>query len=746
MTALNTDARPPHPLRVVYRQWSGTTWSGWKEMVMAQRINAKAWTNGMRIGPWQRAALPGIGTATLFWSSGSINGRDLADGPDLLRAEIRIQSAAPIPVGSEATASPENLQWVTQWKGEIQQIERNRRNGSATYYAIDTLAAFAQRTPMVSHHYGSSAYATGHPGYNVAASGIYGRKLGNRDATKAPDESLLPTSSYPKDETDTPVNGNWYHTYLGSPNATTWTDYQALLHALHSSRRQRDPVFGLHGSTRLLSNSKMTGAWAITEGQDLWSFINQVLDRRRARGLAFYDWIETNPLKDVVELIRINPQNYDYIKFTDPSNTSSGTSQINGAIHEGTAIDLDFSGDQRLQAGPIIAERGTFQYDRVESYGEPMQVLATLAYLDGNLAKRWTDADATAFNAITNPYWRSTSRWDPVYQRHGLPLTWDWTVKDGNNGTATRLNLVCNDTGTVRLTAPGGESGGNSILGSRILSDLCLFEGYDYSSATLGGTRYDGATDTVSPPRLPPLALGAMGSDQWKDLFRIGFGLNLDEQWGIYLRYGPDQVDSASGRYFGIPGTTPGVVADLNTLALTCTIELSNRVGMATGAIGGRTLRLVNPGIHLWMAAPGAIWKLQRTSSVVADAPAVRNAGIDKGSNGDTTDVRFLRDDRTWLGLAHAFACEWYLTPHYPTTFSIADPYWYAGVSNGGGNTVAPQLGKLINQITVSTTRAAGQPSTATHVIRCPITSVTYDPETNRSDITADWSDLDFRV
>jgi hypothetical protein len=736
MSTLPVTTRVRPVLRVIARTWNTTTqtWSPWTAQRMAQVINPKRWTNGFRLIPWTRKSLPGIGETRLIWYGGAINGRDEIDGPDLRGAEIRIQSAPGPEAGAEASwANP--TAWEDVWWGVVQYTELNRRAGSKTYYAIDLLADFAQRTQITCHNVRNAPASAGHPGFNVPVVGAFSRTIGNRDASIAlynPFGDVIPAD-----------NANAYHTYPGTPGATAWTDKQTLGSLLQVNRRKGDPIFTVDDGPTVFQNTYLQHAWPVAPGTSLWSLLLQICDRRRARGVCMFDWdaSTTGPLGDLRPVLRVFPQTKSNVYFGDFDGNDMGVSQ--GATENGTALALDYANDQRLCQGPVLAERSQYRYDYVETRGEPIQVLTTLAYADGSLAPRWTDADATLFNAVASSYHRSTTRWDPVYQRHGLPIAWDWMAGDGLGANKTLVNYRCADTGSALFTPPHDATtpGGSSLLTARILPDLCLYEGYDYSTGVLGGVRYDAATDTLSPPRLPPLILQKSGASSFLDLSRLGFSLQFDDQWGMTLRYGPDGADTQGTRYFGktTAPATPGVAFAYTVILGTFTLELPHRVRAASGqAAGRRKLTIDVPGAHLWLAHPQAIWKLDRESTATAEAPALRGAGADPAT-GDLDAVRRLRDDRPWISIVHTLACEWYLKDHTPVTFSQRGPYWGTVKAADGTDIPQPRLCYFLTTLTTST-----RTGTVVDQVNCPITSITYDPARDQTDVVADWADLDF--
>ncbi len=149
-----------------------------------------------------------------------------------------------------------------------------------------------------------------------------------------------------------------------------------------------------------------------------------------------------------------------------------------------------------------------------------------------------------------------------------------------------------------------------------------------------------------------------------------------------------------------------------------------------------RRLFIKHPGLHLWVAHPGAIWELDRTASVVAEAPALRSA-----SAGTLNAPGLLRDDRIALSSLHQLAKIWYLQDHVTAQFSIRDCIAlpsYTDIDQIVYNN--PTLGTLIP--TLAYTDATRQTQTA--MLATPITGYIYDNVKCRSDISTDWSDLDF--
>lgn len=725
-------------IRLVARSWGTTTWNAWRVVGEIRPPNATKATPGLVLDHWLRSCLPQIGEASFRWEFGRINGTlyDWSTVPDLRGNEIRIQIAPgvdnPLPGSSGGTVTPE---WRTAWWGTVETQSDDATAGVRAWHCFDGLAR-ARSWRLTRHHaYVDGAHyqdCRGFPGYNLPLGGWYARVLGNR----------APGS----------VTQDWWGDLGGDPrtfaftwpgNGVAWTDRAVVEHALQTARGKGDPVFRLMGQTALLDAG--VRAWPVADGTDAWSVAAQVCDRRRGRGLVFVDWADdvAAPLGPLDVYLTVRPQFAADITWTPPGGTQA-TAQ--GATAGGTARAIDVAGDQRLVSGSLVlSTRLSTRYDWVESVGEPIEVLATLSMRrasDKSLAKRWTTADETAFAAITNPLWRSTSRWDPVYQRFGLPLTWGWIAEDGNGteAMACRCDYRCGDNGAV--IAPTSSGSGDpptaSPLTARILPDLPLYEGWNYG--VLPPVRFDGSTEWQAPPRRPLLALARTGDDRYLDLRRIGFNAQLDPGYGLLISYGPDQDDRRATRWFsGIPAL--GGAQPPDQLVLTVGLQLGERVRMASGDTSGRRrLRIEHRGLHLWLAHPGAIWDLDRATSAIAEAPGKRQAaGATVGAPG------ILRDDRTYLAQLHALTCAWYLADHITATWSLRDcgclPSFEAATSSDGTPTAIAyaRLGDLVTEITWRDRAGLAHASP----VATPVTSIAYDHRTGTTTWTTDWAELD---
>ncbi len=825
-------------VRLVYRTRSAGEWSLWQPLPMAQRFAATKAENGFLVDGWSRYALPFIGEATLRYRHGIINGRMFAQTDqngaaipvDLRHAEIRIQTA-PAPLFSFAFdpnkanfGSTFTPAWRTRWWGTVEQQLESPSAGETVYHCFDGL--FRAKRWQIVHHSAqieadSYTHVRGHPGYNLSIDGYFSRILGNKDPSG--------TTFDPTGEIDTWVAGdpgreNHYfgHTWpVGvsgvADDTAKWTDQDVIEHALQSSRGMGDPIFRVRGETHLLEGSS---TWNIVEGMKAWDLVAQVADRRRGRGLMFPDWADDSsaPLGPLDTYLTVRAQFKDDLKYTPPGGVEL---TLTGADTAGHTYALDLVGDQRLVDGSLkFGDRMQYLMDYVENNGEPIESLISPDYASGALAKRWTDADATAFKAIASARRRATSRWDPIYQRHGLNPQWDCTVGDAMGGPTTRCDYQCKSDGSFYdFEDPDMENAPpvSSPLLVRMSNDLPLYEGYNY--ATNPPVRYDAATDQMAPPRRCVMAFRqeVVGSDLYCDLMRMGFSLQMDRQYGFYVKYSADQSEQFAGRFFSLSGVV-GFQRPYQCLILTIGVSFGNRVRMATtrdyieavkatanaadeltaaqstqsaaqatydaavsggapapeiasdlddlnsandaadsaqgqhdlavaneaealaatdseGPLKPHRLYIHHPGLCLWLAHPGAIWELDRSTSEQEVAPALR------GAAGGAGQIGILRDDRESLAQLHALTNVWYLNEHRTVSWSIADcgdlPSYVDTVL---GDVAYPQLGDLV------TTTAYTDRAKTDQTVTCdtPITGSVYDNINGVHTWSSDWSDLDF--
>lgn len=755
--------------------------------------------HGYELDSVENAALPEVGAAVFHFDYGSINGVEydiddddsLTTARDLLGYDIRIQ-LAPAPASLTATAaSAFSPAWKTVFLGTViaqddapwtaDQISQTLVGGGRRTYRCADLMWRTQRWPMNRHHAviqeantaASSAnprgfvHAYGHPGYNYAIQGYYRRLFGNRWAGAWPLSNGMSGSTMPDPFGDTPTNLENYvpHTWAGagSTYATVWTDLQAVNHALASSRAYGEPCLSVKAgdnggnATAVLTASRR--AWEVNEGESCWDFINRILARQRARGLAKLWWsshsdgsslgTETDPSGPIYPFIVIYPQFYDDITFTPPGGTLQTFYGANPSSCN-TSVAVDLIGDHRVpDKGIEYTGIETVAVDYLESFGEQIEILVTLSPGDrgtteiGTLSKRWALADETTFRDIEDGKWwaRALDRWKNVWQRWSIPPNWNYYVGNGNNETIHNINWYCSDSGVLTLYDLGRTTwtydptlrGVPSPLTSRILSDLPIYEGYNY--ATNATTRYDEAVDSISPPRLPPLIM-VNYSDVYADACAtLGAGMQNDD-FGVFVTTANDLTDGT--RTFGPTATSS--VGYLN-LVITVGLQLSHRVRFATAsssyigpADSPRRKTLYFPGIHLWIADYLAIWSINYlTATNPNNVPPLRGCA---GATAEAPGV--IRDDRAALMSMHNLAWSWYSVSHRTARWEMRDcgllPSFTNNDSAGVAGTVSyPTVGQFVTTVTAAVFFHSNT----------PITRIVYDATRGITTWFTDWCDLD---
>lgn len=742
--------------------WTAAT-QPWEVLPSPKRISGTGAVyfgvaHGYELDSVEHAALPEVGAAVFHFDFGEINAVDYDNTEDstgdttarnLTGYDVRIEMAPADDTAGEGFSPV----WKTVFLGTVvsqeddpfagKPVASGKMGGRRTYRCADLIWRTNRWQMNRSATYVNGKeyrHAYGHPGYNYTLNGYYRRVIGNKDSTNAP-------ATDPYGDLDT-FNANYIcHTWTGSGSATTWNDLQVVNHALVSSRAKGEPLLAVTGATDLLSNGIFV--WSVNESESCFDFISRVLKRQRGRGLARLEWTEASATGKVTPTIKAYAQTEANITYTKPVSGTTGT--FNGATANSSTIAIDLTGDHRVPDGGIsISQNETAKIEYLESFGEQIEILVTLSPGDDTLAKRWGASEETAFEAIApDKLWqRSFDRWRPVWQRYGLKPDWDFRVKDGNGGTAHTINWYCNDAGAITSTdlVSGGADttyrGNPQPLTCRILSDLPIYEGYDYTTSS--STRYDGATDLLCPPRMPPLILANWGTDVYDDVTTSGVGIANDD-FGVLVMCGRDQAGSDAGaRFFG--DTTKDSlksVYDYTRMVLSVGLQLSHRVRVATGAAkptgGGnygptdtpRRKSLYFQGIHLWLADYKAIWSFNYLTAVTYHRlPAFRAAA---GGTSDTPGI--TRDDRDALAAMHALAWNWYSISHRTAQWELRDcgllPSWTDSVA---GSVNFPTVGKLVTSII-----CAGN----TYGINSPITRCVYNAKRGTTTWFTDWADLD---
>jgi len=758
--------------RILVRESFGATGTsqnqsapGWTELIMKRRGTRR---HGYVFERCSRGALPFVGEAEFYYdygqfddttvglSAASVNrakagtewdpSEDSLALQDLQGYEVRIQ---------EADRAGTN--WRTVWWGQVQHqsdegwpaagIPAGRRH----YHCVDGLQRtqywVIDRHGYKAQHFDSATVRSysnvrGAMGYNVGLGGE------QRDSRLAKNRG----------------SGNWtndagvsvvFHATPGSANANLWSDREAAEHALAVVKPVGEPLFLFSGYTDPLVNSSC--AWEVKEGETVWSVLTRICRRERARGLAFVDWDDDSgdPTGPLTVKISITPQLPGDVSFNDPE--SGTTYTVAGATTSGTTATVDLIGDHCTVASRFrLGDPYQYRFDYLESYGEYIEVLATLAYIDGRtgssgtydgiaLVRGWNNSEQNTFKADSTANRQQAGKYRPVYQLHRIRPDWTGIAGDGNGGTLEHIDYRCSNNGSilVPLTNALPDTPGDAV---KVLSDLPLYEGYDYSTST--PVRWGGGSEYTNPARRKLFGLVRKSSDRYLEFDQTDGSvyISVDENGGIMVTHSGD--DGAGTRMFSdttSSGLAPSGATHYNysDLVLVVGLRLPHRVRLASGDPNGKKRgRLVHPDHHLWLAPAGSIWDVNTATGSSSAGYGVRR----RACSGNVSDPGLLRDDRLALAGLHALAWAWYGpgTVRRSAEWSIRDCGLRGTYEAVTGTSISstdtpetktyPTLGKLITTIT-----ANGQE----HTINTPVTRIAYDNTTGTTSWSTEWAELE---
>ncbi len=677
---------------------------------------------GFRLGQFDDAFVGGVTGADRSWDPDT---NTLDTLPDLTNHVIRIQAAER---PEDPAAAPA---WTTVWLGYCDHVEdvgwggSNVPAGERIFHCSDLIAR-AHRWQLDRHGHeveGSEGVATfanarGHPGYNV------GR---GRDARAVGNKGL---SAYS-------VNGAsiTFHTEPGAGD--NWTDLEAVEHALAATRGATDPLFTLSGATDLLAGEN---PWEIRPGETALDFLERACRRERGKGCVQLAWTETGPASAVTVSLAISAQLYADKTYINPVDESVIT--LDGAQSDDTAVDVDLLGDHRQVVTSFqLTEPSQWTYDYLESQGEMIQVLVTLAYVDGYdeadgrgwaLERRWSAGEQSDFEALT-PIQRVEDRYRPVFQLHGLPRGWDCEAGDGNGDTRHRVDFRCADDGSITWPATSDPSDTSPLM-IEVMDSLPLFEGYNYTGTPV---RYDTETESGDPQRKGILILLRFSSDHF--LFSEQTAKpavpKVDHD-GIWIAV---PGDSGDGTRFISKSSVGSLAAtyDLDDLAITVGLKLPHRVRLATYADGQtaataqRRLTLTQPDAHLWLASSYAIWDLNTSTGAATTGHPPRYAA----GGGGVSEPGILRDDRAALARNHALACAWYLEPRRTASWALRCFGLFPSFLDRTGAAIDyAQLGEVVHTLSANGQSVA---------VDTPVVLIRYNNETGVTSWETGWSSLD---
>ncbi len=715
---------------------------GWNPIPLQRRGVQQ---HGFYLSFFERVAFPQVGRAAFSYAYGAFDDTvvDSVDLEDLRDAEIRIQVS---PKGDD--------DWRTVYWGTVDYVEDTGSPGATvprglkTYHCVDGFYR-TKRWPLDRHGYDASGGALygnasggnayGHPGYNWS-----NRHDSVSSGNKSSSAYLSPAGV-----------GVTMHTPAGA--GAKWTDLQAVEHALGASKPAGAPLFTLSGATDLLA---CTNSWDVKPGESVLDFVLRVLKRERGRGLAYVDWEDDSGDPDGALTVKLTiaAQLADDVFFiSDPITGDLDT--IEGATNRGTATAVDITGDHRCVNGSLtLGDPDQFRLDYLETEGEPIEVLATLAYADDHLGtgsgidgralmRGWSATDQATFVGL-GALARTEAKFKPVFQLHRFNPAWGGYAGDGNGGTQTRIDYRCTELGrpVTPLTATGAEladpavAAPTSPLLVEVMSDTPLFESYKYTGATV--VRNDAASESGNPQRRKPLCYVRVASGRFLDVDATATGsvhMSIDHD-AIWVIHSGD--DGTGTRFFST--ATPANLSslyDYSKLALTVGLKLPHRVRFASGdaLTNGKRGKIYIAGSHLWLASPGAIFDLDM-SVLASGGYAAR-----RGAVGATTQAPgLLRDDRAALALLHAMAWSWYgsTSTHRSASWALKAcgflPNYsaYAGTRITGDpvDVTYPTIGQVVTTLTANGGDKA---------LNTPVTRVHYDAERGVTTWSTEWHELE---
>jgi hypothetical protein len=701
-------------------------------------VGSETSSNGLYFEECVRQALPGIGDAMLTMDYGIIDGVTV-EPLDLRFKHIRIQAARRT---RNQTATPA---WRTIWVGRCEWQEdalsagADVPRGRRTYRCVDLLRSYLATYPMDRHaHYDITAALTyGHPGYN------YDRDTPNAVAGNKDNSDPGAKFDGPDGTSIYMFNGNKTN---GSNVVRAWTDAEIVDNIMLLRRAAKDPIFTLDSAPGLLAG---TTPVPVNELDSAWDVLVKLLDRRRGKGMAFFDWDDDvgHPTGALAVKLRVRPQIFS--TPTPAYEYPAGTEiQILGADKDASYfVNVDLEGDQRVVDGILkIRSNDDSSVDELTTEGERIEVAVTASGYDNSLTYRWNTALQTAYLAAVSADNDTAIEaiYRPVFQYFGPSQAASQDYYDGDKtGTVKqRADYWTTPLGVLTLADPDLETNDLSYalpMMIELMDDLPIYEGHKLILTGSVGSMVPVATPRIGKPRrMKPIVLVRTTANRFlltKEYLDSGAQVDFDDD-GMWVEWSDDDTTgdrSIRGIYNGV---APRAITE-DSLTFTIGLRMPQRVRFATAIASPgvvrrrRTIRI--PDLHLWLAHPGAIWDLDRTTENPDGCNAKRAGGTVEGVNGT-----ILRDDRAALARIHYMAWEWYRSDsgRKSATWALRDCGLMATWRDLGGSEIPwPKLGQVVKDM-----RASG----ALHTIRTPISRVSYNHRLCQTEWMTDWSEFDY--
>lgn len=719
--------RPHTPIfRVLTQPQGGWNSQSWTALDMPLLINPATFaaftgtskTGGYRVERITRCVLPDEDHAQFSIEYGIINNTQVTP-LDLSGYDVQIQvydaEAGPDPIAGTFTSSL----WKTVFVGTVvyQESKINpsstdtRTWGKRTYFCAGIL--WRMRNWVLHWHRaaGGTAAAMGHPGYNAPMHGYFRQVIGN----KSTDTSTLEITG--DSAAASAGYGSWFKPHAlpygpGDTRAASWTDREAIRHAIASSRTKGDPIFYEDLSGGLFDG---TFPWSISPGETCYDFIRRACNRNRGRGAVYVTWtqsgnnltlfLKAKPTISAPSTSSGDPGKLYWWDKTSPTAQEAQLTVLQAMDVASTDHDvvIDLHGDARLVDDSVSVEnRATSVIDCLEVLGEKVQVCTNISVYAGSLEAAWTSSDASALNAISDVTLRNVNRWRHVFRRFRVPEGWGFQTRGEPGDAPSAIDHYVYPGPTAQIGTENGTKYRCSSIGTRILPDLPIYEGWDYSVAS--PVRYDSSTTYLPDPRMPMIAMYKTDTDctapsalSWANLENSGFSYQIDD-YGIYIFH---YSEGSGGRVLAPtasltknPASANAVLSIpdcafnggfdyTNSLNLVVGIETgaSCRIVRYTGDANGRTaaapvtdttwqnsrkMTIPVDGAHLWLGTPNCAFEFNAArDNHKGQRPVVKF--YDSG----TGAPYIIRDDRPALSQIAALAWYYYGKVHNPATWSL---------------------------------------------------------------------------
>lgn len=499
--------------------------------------------------------------------------------------------------------------------------------------------------------------------------------------------------------------------------ATDAVGYLLAYHGPKDAAGDYSPVeFELHDSAEaFLEDFHPT---VFTEGRSVWQVLNDLISQNR--GLSW----------------RLVPDygvffNEFHIMLKVTSMAISAISLPGGGTIPAATSQVAYTSDDWNER-PQIRRDLSRQYDHIICRGARKRAVFTVSTLSGNLEPAWRAADETDYkaavgtDAAVNDAFRSTNRFERVYQVFQIPGDWDGTSNDGGSVPGAAA-YSCPRLTYGSMSIAGAEP--ISMPGLRLLPAMPIKVGYDYAIATAPTAR---DPDDTAPEWQRPFAVVDVSEDssqKWRFAHELS---TTGEEDGDFKSFSMRMLEGAPGVQFHPPDAMPHALAldhfdpdadaesehdplvDYAKLRVTVCGEwdayCEGKFPLPDGS--GRPLSTLYLSIgerarHDWLAA-GTIYDINSAGGV----KVVATGGA-------------LRDDRQLCADTARIAYEWYGVERATVSLTTT------------AETLPVQLGDLI------TTIGTGA---AEETVNALVSQITYEFESGRTSIQAGFGELDFEA